>query len=68
MKLKDLRAKSPKELRELLETTGKKIAQTRFDYRNARSKNVKELRELRKERARILTLLGNATPPKQKTI
>ena len=57
MKLKDLQAKSAQELHELLESTSKQIAQTRFDHYRARSKNVKEVRDLRRTRARILTIL-----------
>lgn len=57
MKIKDLRSKTEAELHELLKTDTKKIAESRFYHAQARSKNVKEVRELRRERARILTLL-----------
>lgn len=57
MKLKDLKLKSRDELRDLLKDTSKKIAESTFYHTRARSKNVKELRELRRQRARVLTLL-----------
>jgi len=57
MKLKDLKSKQTVELKELLLQTTKKIAESQFYHVRARSKNVKEVREWRKARARILTLL-----------
>lgn len=58
MKWKDLKLKSSEELSELLKETNKKMTESTFYHMRARSKNVKELRELRRRRARILTLLG----------
>ena len=57
MKIKDLRSKTKTELSEILRADNKKIAESRFYHGQTRSKNVKEVRELRRERARILTLL-----------
>jgi|GEM_PF-4970380 len=57
MKAKELRAKSDAELNDLLKTTNQKIAESTFHHLRARSKNVKEVRGLRRERARILTLI-----------
>lgn len=57
MKLKDLKTKTRAELEELLKHASEKIGQSQFYHARARSKNVKEVRELRRERARILTLL-----------
>lgn len=61
MKLNDLKLKSAVELRELLGQTSKRIAEDAFYHTRARSKNVKEIRELRRQRARILTLLRGKT-------
>jgi len=57
MKIKDLRTKSPSELRELLGKISGQVADSQFYHARSRSKNVKEIREWRKDRARILTLL-----------
>jgi len=57
MKWNDLKSKGDTELREILLQTNKKIREDAFYHARARSKNVKELRELRRQRARILTLL-----------
>ncbi|MDA1334431.1 MAG: 50S ribosomal protein L29 [bacterium] len=57
MKIKDLRAKSAKDLEELLKTTTQKIADSTFYHAQSRSKNVKEVKELRRRRARIITVL-----------
>lgn len=57
-KVKDLRAKTKSELEELFQANSKKIAESRFYHAQARSKNVKEVRELRRESARILTILA----------
>ncbi len=57
MKLNDLKIKNENELRELLGHVCVKIAESTFYHTRARSKNVKEIRELRRQRARILTLL-----------
>lgn len=57
MKIKELRTKTDTELAELLKQTSNKIAQSQFYHSRSRSKNVKEVRELRRLRARILTLI-----------
>lgn len=57
MKAKELRTKSDAELNDLLKETNQKIAESTFHHLRARSKNVKEVRGLRRERARILTLM-----------
>ena len=58
MKLKELKTKSRTELEEILRVVSEKIAQSQFYHTQARSKNVKEVRELKRERARVITLLG----------
>ncbi len=57
MKLKELKTKTQSELEETLRTTSQHIAESQFYHAQARSKNVKEVKELRRLRARILTLL-----------
>ncbi|MEK7642842.1 MAG: 50S ribosomal protein L29 [Patescibacteria group bacterium] len=57
MKTKELRIKSANELEVLLKEMSEKISKIQFEHFRARSKNVKESRELRRGRARILTLL-----------
>ncbi|HEY1037451.1 MAG TPA: 50S ribosomal protein L29 [Candidatus Paceibacterota bacterium] len=58
MKMSDLKAKNPKDLRKLL--TEKKDALQSFRLGNSRSKtkNVKEGRTIRKDIARIMTSLN----------
>ncbi len=58
MKAKELRTKTDTELLDILKATNQKIAESTFHHLRARSKNVKEVRELKRERARILTLMG----------
>ncbi len=62
MKIKDLRLKPKEELTELLASTKKKIAEIKFNHARARSKNVKEIRELKRGVARVMTLLREKQP------
>jgi len=57
MKAKELRQKTIKELQELLQERRKRLAQLRFDLSLKKLKNVREIREVKKDIARILTLL-----------
>ena len=57
MKAKELRTKTDAELLDILKATNQKIAESTFHHLRARSKNVKEVRGLRRERARLLTLI-----------
>ena len=57
MKIQELRKKSEKELRELLQQTTKKITESAYSHHRTPSKNVKEIKNLRQMRARIHTLL-----------
>lgn len=59
MKAKELRQKTKKELEEFLKQSKQKLGELKFSQPNKSSKNVKESRELRKDIARILTLLNN---------
>lgn len=57
MKIKELRQKTEKELKELLDQNRYKLGQLKFDLSSKKLKNVSQIKELRKEIARILTIL-----------
>ncbi len=57
MKVVELRKKSKTELRKLLQESGEKLRQLKFDLASGKIKNVREIRKIKKEIARILTLL-----------
>ena len=57
MKLKELKTKTKAELEAELRAVSQKISESQFYHAQSRSKNVKEVREMRRTRARILTLL-----------
>jgi len=56
MKIKELRQKSEKELKGLLDENRHRLGQLKFDLASKKLKNHREIRELRKNIARILTL------------
>jgi len=58
MKIKELRQKTAKELKELLEQDRQKLGQLKFDLASKKLKNHRQIRELRKEIARVLTILN----------
>ncbi len=58
MKIKELRQKTAKELKELLEQNRHKLGQLKFDLAAKKLKNIREIREPRKDIARILTILS----------
>ena len=57
MKANELRQKSTKELKELLEEDREKLRQMRFDLESGKVKNVRGIRAKRRDIARILTIL-----------
>lgn len=57
MKFTELRQKSKTELQKLLKDYREKLRELHFDLAAARLKNVREIRKIRKDIARILTLL-----------
>ncbi|MCK4354982.1 50S ribosomal protein L29 [Candidatus Parcubacteria bacterium] len=57
MKPNELRQKSEKELKGLLEQDREKLRQLRFDLASGKVKNVREIRSKRRDIARILTIL-----------
>jgi len=57
MKIGELRQKSKPELQKLLTELRERLRQLRFDLAAGKVKNVREIRKIKKEIARILTLL-----------
>lgn len=53
----ELRKKTKSELQKLLEQHRAKLRSLRFDLTSGKVKNVREIRQLRKDIARILTIL-----------
>jgi len=58
MKAKEFRQKTEKELEELLIQDRLKLGQLKFDLASKKLKNVREVRNLRREIARIITILN----------
>jgi len=59
MKAKELSQKTEKELNDLLIEKSYKLGQFKFDLSSKKLKNVKQLKELRKDIARVKTILKN---------
>jgi len=57
MKVKELRKKSKSELEKIISDSGERLRVLRFDSALGKLKNVREIREIKKNIARILTLL-----------
>ena len=57
MKIVELRKKSKKELEGLSLTSREKLRKLRFDLASGKVKNIREIRGLKKDIARILTVL-----------
>ena len=57
MKIAELRQKSKIELQKILEDNQKKLRQLRFDLFAGKVKNVRAIRKIKKQIARVLTLL-----------
>ena len=57
MKIDELRQKSREELEKSLQDSREKLRQLRFDLSAGKVKNVREIRRIKKEIARILTLV-----------
>lgn len=58
MDMKEFRAKSPREMEALLKEKRSRIDELRFLLHQQKVKNVKELRQVRRDMARILTVFG----------
>jgi len=59
MKISEIRQKTKEELQKLLKDNREKLRQLRFDLISGKVKNVREIRLIKKDIARILTLLRN---------
>lgn len=59
MKIKELRQKPKEELQKTLIDDKEKLRQLNFDLSAGKVKNVREVRKIKKEIARILTLVKN---------
>ncbi|MBU1255550.1 50S ribosomal protein L29 [Patescibacteria group bacterium] len=57
MKTKELTKKTEKELKDLLIESRHKLGRLKFDLSSKKLKNVKQIKELRRDIARILTIL-----------
>jgi len=57
MKAKELRQKTIKDLRRLERELREKLRELRFDLASGKVKNVREIREIKKDIARILTVI-----------
>ena len=57
MKAKEIRQKSKKELERLVLENREKLRQLKFDLSAGKVKNVREIRKIKKDIARILTIL-----------
>jgi len=60
--IKELRQKSKEELGKLLKDIRERQRSLRFDLVTGKVKNVREIRQIKKDIARILTILGNLCP------
>jgi len=57
MKVKELKQKTKKELNDILVENRRKLGQLRFDLASKKLKNIREIRGLRRDVARIITIL-----------
>lgn len=57
MKISEFKQKPKKELQRLLKNNQDKLRQLRFDLASGKVKNVREIRQIKKDIARILTIL-----------
>jgi ribosomal protein L29 len=58
MELKELKLKNKGELAEMLVKEREKLRSLRFDLASGKIKGIKEIRQMKKEIARILTLIN----------
>ena len=65
MKIKELHQKTEKELRDLLIKDRLKLGQLKFDLASKKLKNIKEIRDLRRQIARIITILNSKKDVKE---
>lgn len=58
MKVRELRQKPENELRKLLQDSRERLRQLKFDLASGKVKNVREIRQIKKDIARILTIIS----------
>jgi len=58
MKISEIKQKSQNELRRILAEKHEKLRQLRFDLASGKVKNVREIRQIKKDIARIMTILN----------
>ena len=56
MKIEELKQKNQGELKKILEDSRERLRQLRFDLAAGKVKNVREIRQIKKDIARILTI------------
>lgn len=66
MKIRELRRKTEKELRDLLNEDRRKLGRLRFDVASKKVKDVRQIRTLRRDAAKILTILNERFHEKRK--
>lgn len=59
MKISELRQRSENELSRMLQENRERLRSLRFDLISGKVKNVREIRKIKKDTARILTILKN---------
>ena len=57
MKISEIKQKSQSELHRILAEKQEKLRQLRFDLASGKVKNVREIRQIKKDIARILTII-----------
>ncbi|MDO8601146.1 MAG: 50S ribosomal protein L29 [bacterium] len=57
MKASELKQKSKEEIAKILQDSREKLRQLRFDLSAGKVKNVREIRQIKRDIARILTIL-----------
>jgi ribosomal protein L29 len=62
-----LRKKSKSELRKILGRRGERLRALRFDLSGGKVKNIREIREIKKDMARILTILKETVNKPEET-
>ena len=67
MKTSELRPKNKNDLFKLLQENRERLRSLRFDLISGKVKNVREIRRIKKDIARILTILQEAKSKQQET-
>ena len=67
IKVNQLRKKSKSELRKTLGGKGEKLRALRFGLSGGKVKNIREIREIKKDMARILTILKETVNKPEET-